>query len=254
MSGTQSVCFLSCDRQNSDKLRLSILSRSQGKDLHGFVFKPGSIVAMTIMAHIAVEAATLVYEELRFASVSLRQKSIWTLLSSHQTPSPSAAQSAFFSSPEASLAALGIELLSLCSVYPILSYLNAEHDNIQSIFRNVPSILHPLRCCQYMQQDSTFSPCWDWEVPANSKSDLSPLSHHQFLFYLDSANMFLCITVIDGQDWNVDLVQQGPLHSTLVSNDKQHSSAFPVAHSTKGAVAKVVNFILHSLWSDVANL
>lgn len=143
----QSICFLSCDDRIQGEMRLDILCRTQGKDLYIFMFRHGSNIAISILDNIAVAAAGLAHKELHDAAASLHKEKLWdrfssTINSSHEAPSP----------------AQVTELLNLCSVKPILNFIDNGADSQRfSIFYD-GAVIDPTRCCACMKRDSLFLP------------------------------------------------------------------------------------------------
>jgi hypothetical protein len=216
---TQSICFLSCDKQNSGTMKLDILCRTQGKNLYEFMFRQGSNIAISILGNIAVEFAGAAYKELRVAAASLQKEKLWALLSSTSN-----------ASREAPSTERVTELLNLCSVKPILNFLDNSSDSQRffTIYSDTV-LIDPIRCCVCMKRDPMFLPAWDL-TEANEPSS-------QHLFYVRSENLFLFVKGNrNGTGLQIDLVEQ------------EERPAFD--KSTTGVIEKLANFLLHFLWSE----
>lgn len=216
---TLSMCFLSSDDQNPGKMKLDILCRTQGKDLHEFMFRQGSNIAISILGNIATKAAGLAYKELRFAAVSLQKEKLWALVSStihtsHDVPSP----------------AHVTELLNLCSVKPISNLLDnsADSQRFATIYSDA-ALVDPTSFCACMTRDPAFFHVRDL-FQTNGPSS-------QHLFYLGRENLFLLVKVnMGGAGMQIYLVEQ---------------EERPVSEKgTTIAIQKLANFLLHFLWSE----
>ena len=62
-------------------MRLTILCRTQGRNLTDYVFREGSNVAMHTLDYIVFEASGLVYNELSYMAEKLYKDTLWTSLS-----------------------------------------------------------------------------------------------------------------------------------------------------------------------------
>ena len=67
-------------------LDMVIVCKAGNIDLHRFMFRSDSNVAVSVAKHLAIEAAGLAFRELNAASTSLRLQSLWKL-ASHEDPS-----------------------------------------------------------------------------------------------------------------------------------------------------------------------
>lgn len=204
-------------------MTLVILCRTQGKDLDEFMFRQGSNTAISVLGNIAAEAAGLAHKELRLAAASLRKEKLWALFSStgfawHEMP-----QSAHDIT----------ELLNLCSVKPILHFLDssAESQRFAAIY-NDASLIDPTRFCAYMKLDHTFSSVWN--LPETN----GPRRHH--LFYLEREDLFLSVKVNMGETG---------LQIELVESEERPT----FNRGATGAIQKVANFMLHFIWYETLN-
>lgn len=158
VSRAHAFCLLS-DSDISGRLELTILCRAKGVDLHRFMFRQDSNVAVTIAKNIAIEAAGIALNELIAASTSLRLRTLWGLASNEAThPNQEVLPNAL------------AELLGLCVVEPF-----------QLLFDEGLEINWP-EICDCMSLENSFSPSWSIES-------------RRRLFYIGVCDMFLLVAL-----------------------------------------------------------
>jgi hypothetical protein len=226
-------------------MKIAILCQTHGRDLQEFMFRPHSNVAITIMANIAVEAAGLVYQELRWAAKGLHREQLWVNLSSPPPlpTAPKTTRDAYIFPGWSSGQAAASELLKLCKSKPLEAFLEMSNDTLLAgVLGKRPLLFDPLHCIFRLKQDPAFLPFVEWSSP-----EPSSVCHH--LFYVDTADVFIHIEVISAPsadekgEWNIELVER----------DESTSDAQPQGNSI-AAAQKLVNFVLHMVWSDASRL
>jgi hypothetical protein len=226
-------------------MKIAILCQTHGRDLQEFMFRPHSNVAITVMANIAVEAAGLVYPELRWAAKGLHREQLWANLSSSQPlpTSPKSARDPSMVSGWSSGQVAASELLKLCKGKPLEAFLEMSDDSLLTcVLGKIPLLFEPLHCISRLKQDPAFRPCVEWSSP-----EPSSVCHH--LFYVDTADVFIHIELLSAAsvdargEWNIELVERD--ESILDAQSQGDSIA---------AAQKLVNFILHMVWSDASGL
>jgi len=221
--GTHSICFLTCDKSVLEKMELVILCRTQGRSLEEFMFREGSYVAISILDNIAVEAAGLAYEELRFAASCLHRDILWSQVS--MTGPRSASQTV------PSRAKIQ-ELLALCTIKPLSQYSKSSIE-LQRLSVILDNQLDAdwRSCCEAMSKDPAFSP--SWTVVDNEAG-----GDYKCLHYLNTEELFLLISVdSEGQNFQIEVVE-GKDRSLV---DRKRGMV----------VQKLTNFLLHYVWSDM---
>jgi hypothetical protein len=213
--GTQSMCFLACDNVSDDKMVLVVVCRTNGRDIHEWMFREGSDVAISILDNIAVEFAGLAFAELHSAATSLHRHALWRLLS-HIAPARS---------PTVPPREQIKELLSLCSVAPVSHYY--DHSRFAAVHKDA-ALINFERCCACMTKDPAFSPSWVLHDEEDS----------QIMFYLASEDLFLLLKAgNDGIGLQINIVECNESPS--------------VDEKTTRAIHKVANFLLHFLWTEL---
>jgi hypothetical protein len=220
--GTKSLCFLVYDKAVTDKMELVILCRTQGRDVHEYVFREGSNVGISIVDSIAVESAGLSYGELQAAARNLRRDDLWTRLSK---------TGPFASSNDQAAQPLINEFLELCTVWPI-----AQHLKNTMEFRRLVGLFEELDTdwrlvCELMSKDPAFSPSWTFTS--------EELQLRKGLFYMRNEELFLCMKIpidSDGRDIEFEIVERNGCSS---------------AEKKSMVIQKLVNFLLYFIWSDM---
>jgi hypothetical protein len=220
---SQSICFLNVEEAFPEKMALIILCRTQGMNIHDFMFRQGSNTAISILCNIAIEAAGLAFVEIRSAAFNLRREYVWTsFLPAKNSSRPSM--------PSVQVA----ELLELCSVTPLVSLLDdCTESNLLLEVLTDPSLLNPTRMCNCLSKDPAFSLAWEF-------LDASGMEK-QYLFYLRTKELFLMIyTVTSGAatSLRLDLIE------------KQKSRSIDTRNS--GILQIIANFVFHYVWSETA--
>jgi len=213
--GTSSVCFLTCDGSDSNVMRLFVVCRTQGRNLYEFVFREGSNIAVSLLDSIAIEAAGMIYAELKAAALSLHLDRLWGRASRAEkglaAPSASEIQ----------------ELLNLSTIKPatevVISQLDG--DRLSMLFSDELNIDWET-CSDLMGMETAFSPSWK----------LQEEDERSRLFYVQSEDSFLLITT--------DATGQG--FKAAVVNRRERDSDQVVS-----IVQKVCNYLLHYIWSSL---
>ena len=212
------LCFLTCDRAERTKLRLLLVSRTQGKHLQEFMFRNGSNTAMSILNNIAVEAAGLAYEELRCSAKDLRRNDLWAKTSKihkrkEDKPTMEDVQ----------------ELLVLIAPEPLLERLTASDKH--KVATVMGSGIHWLSCCDSMTKEPSFSPSHVFPSDTNEGTTM-------YLYYVRDNDLLL---------W-FQLNQQGDLLDvSLLSKDDR------TVREEKATlvIQKLTNYFLHYLWFSI---
>lgn len=147
------LCFLTPDPAETSKMRIIILCRTQGQNLSDYMFWEGSNVAIHILDNIVLEAADLVYEELKYISTRLQRESLWASLL-HATEKKTTDAAAIFD-----------DVLNLSIVRSILESLGTDTGEgaaeILSTLLSNDSGIDWIKCCQMMEkQKNPFGPCF----------------------------------------------------------------------------------------------
>jgi hypothetical protein len=214
---THSRCFLCCDDSNLHNMKLVVLCRTQGTNLNEYVIREDSKLAFSISDSIAIEAAGIAFKELRVAAQNLRKESLWALLSGKTfSRVPTSAEIA--------------EFLALCIVQPIEK--SFESSNEMQRFGLVYKKLHLFdanRLVDSMKTDPAFSPAWDM-----IGDDGCSMQH---LFYIGSDDIFLLVRGRGSASVKIDVVLQ----------DKNK-----IDHNGVAALQRLSNYLLHFMWSQIA--
>jgi hypothetical protein len=211
---TESLCFLNFDNKNVGNMNLDIICRTKGMDLYECMFRDGTNVAVTIFGSIAIEAASLLYKEIRCAAINLRRDKLWKS----------------FSSPKNELTDHLQELLKLCTVTPLNTMHddNEEYRKLVAVF-NDPAVFDSNRLCDFLSRDAAFSSAWQ----SSNAMDFAA----QRLYFIQSDDAFLLVTTFEGGDrCELDLIER-----TSISGIENRSIR---------AVEKIVNFLIYFLWSE----
>jgi hypothetical protein len=218
--GTHSICFLTCEKNVPESMKVVILCRTQGRNLHEFMFREGSNTAISIVDNIAVEAAGLAFEELHSAASSLHRDAVWKTVTH----------------PVANTLAESMkedidELLKLTSVSPIWQFVKNKTDSERlALVLDDELGINWGQCFDTMAKDPLFSPAW---VLSNDNDQRT-----RRLFYVSAEDVLvLSILSPSGSTPEIYLVERedislmGP-RSTFV-------------------IQKLTNFLLHCLWSGL---
>lgn len=215
VSGTHSICFLVLDERSPESLNLVLLSRTQGRDLHGFIFREGSNLATAIIDCIAIECAKMAYKELRVAARRISRDSSWEHIStSHPRTPPSPKQVD--------------DLLKLCVVRNAVEYLKGPNDmqRFELLCQCVSATEGSWnRLCKMMLHEPAFAPAWT-------------LDDSQCLYYCSSSDTYLLLSTRDAESMNIGIVEREEVTAC--------NSAF--------AVQKLLNYLLYALSSDVSRI
>lgn len=212
---THTICFLAFDETQPDRLEAVLLCRTQGRDLTEFMFRDGSIYAITILDNIAIEAAGLAFYQLKAAALQINLDSLWTRASA-----TSLTRGPTMDKPKTSEIN---ELLRLSVVTNITDFVTAASLSTLAIEK---LRIDWRSCCTLMGQDPSFSPSWD----------LSEEGDFAMLFYVQSKDSFLLVRV-----------EGGALEAFIVERQEDATS------SANGLLLAqfFANFVLHFIWSDI---
>ncbi|CAB9512295.1 seizure threshold 2 [Seminavis robusta] len=216
-NGVHSICFLTCDKTEPEKMHLLIVARTEGKDLHEYIFVSGPHYdyGMTMRDTIAGEAAGIVYAELRAAAWDLRSNELWKKVATR-------------TGGEAVSEEDVDELLVLVPPIPLLE--NLSQVDQERIAMVMGSGLDLLNCCAAMQSEPAFSPSHSF-TSSDSRSRL-------FLFHLKGEDLFLIFR----------LSLQGELIELSLASREDNL----VKKGQRILVAqKVTNYLLNFLWLTI---
>jgi hypothetical protein len=203
------IVFLTCDKTEPDRMQLWVVSRTQGKDYHEYIFLKGSNYGMTIYDTIAAEAAGLAYEEIRQAAWDLRTNDLWKKL-----VGPSR-KGDVVSEEDAE------ELLILIPPIPLLDQLDCiDKDRIAMV---LGSGVNWLMCCAAMEKEPAF-------LPSHAFTTSDSRLH---LFHIKDVDLFLVFR----------LSLLGELDGlSLVSREENLNGRDALV------VQKLTNYLLNYLW------
>jgi hypothetical protein len=219
--GTRSICFLVRDKRHSTALSIILVCRTHGRDLSEFMFRQGSNVGITVANGIATEGAGLVYTELRAAAISLNHDALWKTLSSRRGPPGEPSQKDV------------LELLDLSCVKHITRYLGDCSDS-QKLRTLLELRIDWRSCCELMKDDPGF-------LPSCTVVTGDAQCRYMRLFFLDSEDMFLLISVDDNLAVQINIVNRGGnLASSSLNSDRRKDMA----------IQKVLNYFLHFVWGN----
>jgi hypothetical protein len=205
------IVFLTCDKTEPDRMQLWIVSRTQGRDYHEYIFLDGSNYGMTIYDTIAAEAAGLAYEEIRQAAWDLRLNDLWKKLVGPRRKGDDVSEEDVE------------ELLVLIPPMPLLYHLDTvDKDRITMV---VGSGINWLICCAAMEKEPAFSP---FHAFTTSDSRLH-------LFYVKEEDLFLVFRLsLVGELNGLSLLCR---EENLIK-ERKHTLV----------VQKLINYLLHYLW------
>jgi hypothetical protein len=164
VKGTLSNLVLSCSPNGS--LDLTVICRTNGKNLNDFTFRPQQNVATTIASSIAIESAGIIYEELVTAATGLHRDSLWSRATqTNRSNKPSDEEL--------------LKLIALCHLAPILQF--ADSAGLELPFAALNDDC--LQCCESMLEDPAF-----WPSYKLVQQDDGPDQH---IFYFSSEDLFL---------------------------------------------------------------
>jgi hypothetical protein len=195
-------------------MQLWIVSRTQGKDYHEYIFLNGSNYGMTIYDTIAAEAAGLAYEEIRQAAWDLRTNDLWKKLVGPRRKGDVVSEEDVE------------ELLVLIPPIPLLDQLDTmDKDRFAMV---VGSGINWLTCCAAMEKEPAFAP---FHTFATFDSRL-------YLFHIKEEDLFLV--------FRLSLI--GELNGlSLVS--REENVILEGKHTL--LVQKLTNYLLNYLWFSI---
>ena len=185
--------------------------------MHEFMFWNGSNTAMSILNNLAVEAADIVYEELRASAKDLRRNDLWTKASKIHTRK---SEKPTMEDVE--------ELLVLIPPEPLLERLSSlDKENVATV---MDSDIHWLSCCDSMTREPSFSPSHVFSSTSNQTK--------LYLYYIRDDDLFLLF----------HLNLQGELLSLrMLSKEDKAVKDERAPH----VIQKVMNYLLHYLWFSI---
>ena len=180
--------FITLYPNESGKMKLVILTRTQGLDLADFMFREGSNVAIHILDNIAIEGSRLALKELHFVAECLLKDTLWKSFSSSSRFLTSALKPTSSKMPQQQSLK---ELLRLVPTQPFLqlpmsgsSKIDRIPDEVSFLFGKESGI-DWLSCCSSMKQNKFFSP----HTSTENKGSINNL------FYVRRYDIFLMIVV-----------------------------------------------------------
>jgi hypothetical protein len=220
--GTHSICFLTYEKTVRESMKLVILCRTQGRNLHEFMFREGSNTAISIVDNIAVEAAGLAFEELHSAASSLHRDTVWKTVS-HFNPAAKNLTESMQEDID--------ELLKLTSVSPIWHFIKNKTDSERlALVLDDELGINWVQCFDAMAKDPLFSPAW---VLSNDNDQRT-----RRLFYVGTEDVLvLGILSPSGSTPEIYLVER-----------EENSLVGP---RSTFVIQKLTNFLLHCLWSGL---
>ena len=211
MKSTQSICFLKFDETTLGNMCLYILCRTQGRDLFEYMFRDGSNVAVSLFRSIAIEAAGILYAELRSAAFNLRRDKVWKSLLT----------------PSSGMTDRVLELLQICKVTPLHEKFSDFHRFVS--LQNNTRLFDPMTLFDYLSKDPAFLLTWQ-TVGSDGIT-------HQHLYYVHTNDVYIMLsTTSKGLQCHFDLIER-------VTNDDTDQRL----HRTVGMI---INSLLYFLWSE----
>lgn len=222
------MCFIALYPGETEKMKLVILTRTQGLDLADFMFREGSNVAIHVLDNIAIEGSRLALKELHFVAECLLKDTLWkSFSSSNRLPTSTLQSKSNRSSQHQNLA----ELLRLVPVHPFLQLPLSGNSKIDGIPAEVKFLfgnesgIDWLSCCASMKQNKFFSP----HSSTESKGFINNL------FYIRRFDVFLMIVVKrDASLLRIDVIEK------TRTPDKYHL-----------IFDSVVSFVLQYVWYNL---
>lgn len=226
--GIKAMSFITLYPNERSKMKLVILTRTQGLDLADFMFRDGSSVAIHVLDNIAIEGSRLALKELHFAAECLLKDTLWKSFSSSSrflttTLKPTSSKM----SQQQSLK----ELLRLVPAHPFLQLPMSASSKIDRIPAEVSFLFGTesgidwLSCCHSMKQNKFFSP----HASTENKGSVNNL------FYVRKYDIFLMIVVKrDGSLLSIDVIEK-----------KRTPDKYNLIFES------VVNFVLHYVWRNL---
>lgn len=147
------LCFLTPDPVETTKMRIIILCRTQGQNLSDYMFREGSNVAIHILDNIVLEAADMVYHELRYIATRLQREALWVSLFTATEKKSRETESHLH------------KVMEICIVRSILDSLGSGAQEgapeILSTLLSNESGIDWRRCCEAMEKHKKgpFGPC-----------------------------------------------------------------------------------------------
>jgi len=196
-------------------MELLIVSRTQGKRIHEYMFRNGSNVGYTVMDHIAAEAAGIAYEGLRCSARDLRRDDLW--LKASKEPRGNRRQTTREEIEE---------LLVLIPPQPLLDRLSNE-DKLKTAMV-LGSGLKWLSVLSALGSDPSFSPSYIFDA-----TETNPLKLH--LFYISDEDLFLSFQLdANGNIFSLD----------IIANEER----LMVEEKSALVTQRLSNYMLHFLW------
>jgi len=227
VNGSHSICFFTLYPNDKKKMKLVILSRTQGVDLADFMFREGSNVAIHILDNIAIEGSRLALKELHFVAECLLKDSLWTSFSSDKTPTSTLQSASNGTSQQENL----YELLRLVPAHPFLQLPLNGSSKIEripaeaSFLFGKDSGIDWIACCTSMKQNNFFLPHTSIEGKGFTNN----------LFYVKRYDILLMIVVRrDASLQGIDIIEKKR------TPDKYHL-----------IFDSVVSFVLQYVWHNL---
>lgn len=205
-------------------MELTILCRTQGRNLSDIMFREGSNIAIHILDNIAIDAGGLALKELHYAAESLFMESLWKSYSSRRTKT--------LRSPSETLRDDLQEMMRLSFIRPL--YQLHSNDAIPiTISQEIQFLLGPdsgidwNKCCTTMKRHQSFSPNWSIEDKGTTSN----------FFYLPKYDVFLMLVLDERQSIlrSVEVIEKGK------PDDGKKLVVFDL----------FVNFTLHFVWNNL---
>jgi len=227
VKGSHSMCFITLYPNDRKKMKLVILTRTQGLDLADFMFREGSNIAIHILDNIAIEGSRLALKELHFVAECLLKDSLWKSFSSSRSSITKLQSTSDKIHQQHKL----YELLRLVPAHPFLQLPINGSSKIDRIPADVSFLFGKesgidwLSFCSSMQQNDFFS-------PHSSTEDIGCINN---LFYIQRYDIFLMIVVKrDASLLRIDVIEK-----------KRIPDKYDLIFES------VVSFILHYVWHNL---
>lgn len=221
------MCFITLYPNDRKKMKLVILTRTQGLDLADFMFREGSNIAIHILDNIAIEGSRLALKELHFVAECLLKDSLWKSFSSSRSSTTKLQSTSDKIHQQHKL----YELLRLVPAHPFLQLPINGSSKIDRIPADVSFLFGKesgidwLSFCSSMQQNDFFS-------PHSSTEDIGCINN---LFYIQRYDIFLMIVVKrDASLLRIDVIEK-----------KRIPDKYDLIFES------VVSFILHYVWHNL---
>jgi hypothetical protein len=223
--GTYSTIFLRSDPALTDRFVLMVLCRTEGRDLREFMFPDNSILGVSIMDNIAIEAAGMTYDKLKAAATSLHLADLWERASSMEHWRDDR-RFGYIQRNEIH------ELGQLCVIKPLSDLLYDPLDSHQlGLVLECNHDIDWRRCAKVMGEDQAFLPSWPL-FDDDGNDDVSTL------FFLSAEGVFLLYNTKN----KGETVQLSIVHQSEVSIE---------AEKLVSLAQKLSNYFLHFVWSEI---